>query len=440
MLKGSAFVMALKIVGEGLGLIMIIIVTNLYSVSDAGMLLTLQNNLLLFGTIGALGLGTCFHRFVPKYFADKQMPHVRGLQRWVFGLAAVGLSVIALGHTAILLLSNQTPGITPLLALLASLAVVAWGITSLSRQFMRAMGLTFWAEFSYQVIRPLGGIVLLLIGAIWGGTTAIIILALLLPLLAGCVHDAWRSGRLIQGHRGAADYTLRPDWTASAKSYAIFILSRVILQRLDLFVVTIMLGLEAAAVYGLTTRLASLAILAVDPITAVFLPRASLHHAQGETEKMQHDIIQSVLWVSSTALIVAVIFLTSAPLWIGLFGEVAVGSQSLPLLFLFLAGYFAMANGAIASSTLLMTGNERIVGRLNSFLTLIVYPPLLFVGIWLFGLFGAAIATVLIRSLIAGCSVYLTKRKTGIWALPIPTLTNLTIAFGPILIWIKRRF
>lgn len=439
MLKGSAFVMALKIVGEGLGMIMILIVTNYFSVADAGMLLTLQNNLLLFGTIGALGLGTCFHRFVPQYVADDQMAQVRGLQRWVFGVAAVGLSLMALGHTAILLMSNQTPGITPLLAVLASLAVAAWGLTSLSRQFMRAMGLTFWAEFSYQVIRPLGGILLLLIGLIWGGATGIIVLALLLPLLAGCIHDAWRSGCLVDGHLGVADYSLRPEWTASAKSYAIFILSRVVLQRLDLFVVTMVLGLEAAAVYGLTTRLASLAILAVDPITAVFLPRASLHHAQGKTEQMRRDIIQSVLWVSTTALIVSVVFLTSAPYWIGLFGDVAAGSQSITLLFLFLAGYFMMANGAIASSTLLMTGSERIVGRLNSLFIFVIYPPLLLIGIWTLGLYGTAIATVLIRALIAGSSVYLAKSRTGILCLPIPTWTNLVIAFGPILTWIRKR-
>lgn len=437
MLRGSTIVLALMLVGEGLGLVMIMVVGNFYSVADAGLLLTLQNNLFLFGTIGALGLGTCFHRFVPNYLENCDFPVIRGVQRWVLGIALIGLSLAALVHTVFLLTSPETAALTTDVAVMAGAAVIFWGVVTLNRQLMRAMRLTFWSEFSYQVVRPLGGTLILLLGVLWGGSPLLVTLALLVPLVLGTGHDLWRTGRLIEGHTGPASYAPRGDWVESARSFTLFHMARVVLQRLDLLTVAALLGLEAAAIYGLAARLARLVVLAVDPIMAMFQPRASLHHEQNDIAALRRDVIQGSLWIGVTALTVTGLFLASAPFWLTLFGDISEGNTSLILLFVLLVGYFTQANCSMAASILLMTGNERIVARLAIVLSLVVYPVFLWLGIEIWGVAGAAGATTLIRIINSAALLWLTRRRMGFWAIAQPTPTNLAIAFGPI--WAKMR-
>lgn len=436
MLKGSAFIMILSLLGEALGLIMIMIVGNRYSVAEAGLLITLQNNLFLFGTIGSLGLGTGFLRYAPHYWADGRLDVVRGLQRWTYAVALVGLVLMALAHTGFLLWSEETRHIGLALALTGSLGIVFWGLVTLNRQFQRALKQVFWSEFSYQVIRPVGGALILAAGIMWGGGIPTIVLALVLPLLVGFLFDLRRISRKINGLFEAADFSSREDWRTSAPHFAQINLTRVVLQRVDLFVVSALLGLEAAAVYGLASRLATLSTLAVEPIRAMFQPRASLHHRQGQTEALQRDVIQGTLWIGATALAAVVLFLTSAPLWLTLFGDISDGRDSVVLLFVLLVGYFVNANSSVASAILLMTGSEKLLARLNMALNLVLYPPLLWLGIQIWGLYGAALATTAIRVINSAAILWLTWHKTGIWAVAKPTPANLALAFSPI--WTKR--
>lgn len=439
MLKGSAFILILSLLGEGLGLIMIMIVGNYYSVAEAGLLLTLQNNLFLFGTIGSLGLGTGFLRFAPHYLESGRLDTVRGLQRWIYGVALAGLALTAVGHTAFLLWSEETRAMGTGLAAAASVAILFWGLVTLDRQLLRSLKQIFWSEFSYQVIRPVGGTLILAAALLWGGGTGAIVAALLLPLVGGFFYDLWRISRRIGGLAGPADYAPRREWQASAPHYAVINLSRVALQRLDLLVVAAMLGLEAAAIYGLAARLATLSTLAVEPIRSMFQPRASLHHKQGRTEELQRDVVQGTLWIAVVSLVVAVVFLTSAPFWLQLFGDVSGGRQSIVLLFILLFGYFVMANSSVASALLLMTGSERIQGRVNAVLIFLVYPPALWLGITWFGLYGAAVATALVRTVGAVVMIWLTWRRTGILAIAKPSWRNLVTAFGPLVSRLGRR-
>ncbi len=439
MLKGSAYVLLLKVVGEGLGLIMIIIAGNFYSVEDVGLLLFVQNNLFLFGTIGALGLGTCFHRFLPGYLEHEHYAEVRGLQRWVYGRATVGL-IVASAFLAVFMLTLNETRIAVAPTILTSIAVISWGWVTLNRNYMRAMRLIFWSEVSYQIIRPLGGCLLLLVGVLFSGGSTLVVLALLLPLLFGSVHDIWRTKRLIKGQSCPADYTKRSDWAQSASHYALFNFSRVILQRLDLIVVTALLGFEVAAVYGLVSRLALLVSIAVDPIQSMFQPRASLHHNQGDTMALDRDIIQGSLWIAAASLTVAIVFLISTPVWLNIFGAVLSGKGSTALLFILLMGNIGLSNSSMASALLLMTGGEKVLGRLNSLLVIVIYPPVLLLATWAFGLYGAALATVLIRILIALGVVMLAKSHSGILALPWPSQKNLKVAFWPVLNYSKQFF
>lgn len=346
-----------------------------------------------------------------------------------------GLAVTGLAHTVVLLWSEDTRHMGAALAVLASAGILLWGLVTLNRQLLRALKQVFWSEFSYQVLRPVGGTLILAAGLLWGGGNLTIVLALVLPLLVGVLFDLRRLSSRLQGLRNPADTTPKTEWRASAPHFALINLTRVVLQRLDLFVVAALLGLEAAAIYGLAARLATLSTLAVEPIRSMFQPRASLHHKQGDTEALHRDVVQGTLWIATTALAAALLFLVSAPFWLQLFGDVTAGGESVTLLFILLLGYFVNANSSVASAILMMTGSEHLLARLNVALNLVLYPPLLWLGIQTGGLYGAALATTLIRLLNSAAILWLTRRKAGIWAVAKPTPANLAIAFGPL--WTK---
>ena len=438
MLRGSAYVLGLRIFGEGLGLLMVMVAGNYYSVEATGLLLTLQNNLFLFGTFGTIGLGTCFLRFVPVEHSAGQLDRVRGIMRWVYVVATLGLLIAAAVHAGFMSAAG-TAGLGWSDLLLVGLAILVWGWVILGRHLLRALQLTFWSEVSYQVIRPLGGVMILLAGAMLDAPVSFVLPALLVPLLLCVVHDAWRTNRLVEGLSGAVDLSQRAVWSRMAMNFGLFNLARVTLQRLDLLVVTALLGLKVAAVYGLASRMALLASIAVDPIQAMFQPRAAKHHAENNQDALRLDMIIGGLWIFAAAAAVALFIPVTASLWLPLFGDVSQDGTIIGLLVIFVLGDFLNANSSIAAGYMLMTSNEARLARWYGVLIFLVFPPLLLLGTWTGGIWGAALATVTIRLAIAASAVFLAWRATGILIVPRPSPENLRVAFGPLLALLRRR-
>lgn len=432
MFRGTVSILFLMIVGEVTGLLMIILATRMLSLDMSGLLILLQNNLMLFGTMATLGLGTAYQRFLPTYIHEGRMDDARALIRTILGAALV--AAVASG-VIFLILQNSAPRLGPLgwgTQAAFMLCIIGWAFMTLNRQMMRALKLTFWSDFSYQMIRPLGGLVILAIGVIFLPPIAAIFLALLLPLLGALIHDAWRIWPLIGRRLSGPHSADMGTWRKSAGYFTVVMMNRVLMQRLDLLVVGAVLGLEAAAIYGIVAKVSILAAVLVEPVQSMFRPRTSLHFSTGDHTALRKDIIQGVLWTASLSLLITAILLVAPGFWLQVFGKAFDPALSVPLLGIMLVGRMMTANSATAQSLSIMAGFERQQAILSSVIVLILYPPLLYWAIVSHGLIGAAVCTLVFRATLSTIRIFLAKRNTGYWGLVWPSPTNLRVAFAPL--------
>lgn len=440
MFKGSVYIFLLMVAGELVGLLSVIAATHFLGVESTGFLIFLQNNLFLFGAIGTLGLGTTMYKFLPRYLEDGAFDKAMGLIIWAMGIAVIAA---ALSATVFWVVQASSPKIDMSLwqKMVFSLCILAWSMVTIDRQMLRALGVIFWSDFSYQIIRPLGTLVLLLAGIFVAPPEVAILAALLLPLLLCLVHDAWQVRRAVtfSGETRRASKEERSAWWNSSKHFTLVMLSRVVLQRLDILVVGALLGLQEAAIYGVVARVSILAAMVVEPVQSMFQPRVSRHFSKGNIDAVKMDTTRGSLWMLAASLGVALVLLVAPGFWLQVFGDVYKPGTSELLLVVMIVGRLFAANSSSAQSLALMSGHERQQSLVLSSLTFGLYPPILLLGTWWGGMFGAALATALVRVIQAIVKFWLSYRNTGIVGVAAPTPTNLGIAFAPIFNSVMKR-
>ncbi|MFA5582363.1 MAG: lipopolysaccharide biosynthesis protein [Paracoccaceae bacterium] len=428
MFRGAASTLLLKIIGEMAVFLAIIAATRMFSLEMSGLFILLQSNLFLFGTIATLGLGTAYHRYVPPYLAQGRTDDIRALIRAVNKSALLAIS----GSIAAFLVYQAfgpQDRLAPVYQALFAASIGFWALVVLQRHLLRAMRQIFWSEVSYQLIRPIGAIAVLVVGARYLSPVTAIFLALFVPLAFGVVHDIWRLRPLVGGLRGPASVDA-PEWRDASRAYTVVMLGRIVLQRLDLLLVGAILGLEAAAIYGVAARISLLVVFVVDPIDSVFRPRASLHIATGEDAWLRRDIVQAGLWIAAASLLTGVAIIALPGLWLNLFGPAFDPDTSVILLWLSVLGRFISANSSISQTLLLMAGHERMQAMLSAGIALVLYPVAAVWATLTFGLIGAAVAVVAARLAQACANIIAARVLTGHWGLVAPRPGNLATAFG----------
>ncbi|MGR3368660.1 MULTISPECIES: lipopolysaccharide biosynthesis protein [Roseobacteraceae] len=432
MLKGSILIFLLMIVGEFLGFALIIAATRLLSLETAGLLIYLQNNLFLFGAVGTLGLGTAMYRFIPRYRETGQFATVHALIRWSRSWALLA-SVLSTG------LFVATQYISPEIILkpwhmaLFGMCILAWSYLTMDRQILRALGVVFWSDFSYQIIRPSCAVLTLLVGVLVLPQDTAVFAALLIPLLLGLIYDCWQLRRTL-GPRPkdtGTDPVDRAAWWQSSRHFTLVMMARVLRDRLDVLMVGALLGFEAAAIYGIVARVSILAAMVVEPIQSMFQPRASLHFARHDESGLQRDIVQSVYWSATAALVVCAVLFGAPAFWLQLFGEAFDPQLSILLLIIMIVGRVPTAISSTANSLLLMSGHEKLVSRLMTSINFVLLPISLYFGTTLAGMLGAALAVSGVRILTSGLVIYFAWAVPGYLILSVPTPERLRVAFKP---------
>lgn len=432
MLKGSILIFLLMIVGELLGFALIIAATRLLSLKAAGLLIYLQNNLFLFGAIGTLGLGTAMYRFIPRYNEAGQIAAVHDLIRWARSCALLA-SVVSTGLFVATQYISPEIILNPWHMALFSLCIFAWSYLTMDRQILRALGVVFWSDFSYQIIRPISAILVLLLGIFLLPQDTVVFAALLIPLLLGLIYDSWQLRRTLgpRPEDPGTDPADRAAWWQSSRHYTLVMMARVLRDRLDVLMVGALMGFEAAAIYGIVARISILAAMVVDPIQSMFQPRASIHFARQDKISLQRDILQSVYWSATAALVICAILFTAPAFWLQFFGEAYDPELSILLLIIMIAGRVPTAISSTANSLLLMSGHEMLVSRLMTSINFVLLPVSLYFGTTQAGMIGAALAVSGARILTSGLVIYFAWAVPGYLILSVPTPERLRIAFKP---------
>ncbi len=415
----------------------IAILVSRSSLALAGVFWTATAVITILGNSSSLGTMTGLVFFMPQ--ATRQdHPNPRSLILMALApvvalsaLIAAGVFVLAVPFADLVAEESSAD----LSAMLRTLAVVipAWAITQTLLGATRGLGTMSPTVGVGQILRPGGQIVLLGL-LFWrtDPTAGQIALAWGLPVLVGLGVAIVSVGRLGGWQRHGAAAVSRSEYWAYTRFRALSTTMQIALERIDVIVVSALLGAPAAGVYGSLSRYISAGnflIFTVGQAMSAHLRRAISNQDLARAAQL---LQRTTAWVVLIAWPYFLLVATKADPLARLINDgYGADSNILPILAL---GMMMSAFAGPIDLMLLMLGHSRasLIGVTAAIITDLVLLAILAPA---FGLIGAAIAWsagVGVQNLIASLLV---RRTAGVLAVAQPSLLaslGATIAVVPI--------
>ncbi|HEX9349020.1 MAG TPA: oligosaccharide flippase family protein [Gemmatimonadales bacterium] len=206
-------------------------------------------------------------------------------------------------------------------------------------------------------------------------------------------------------------------WMSTVRGLMIIALGQLVLSyQTDVLVVGTLLGARDAGLYSAASGLTAVLALAANGISFVVFPIISQLSARGSHHELQRLVVRTVQGSMAVTIPAAILLCAAGPLVLHWYGPSFAGAA--PVLFLLTAGWVAgLTVGGLASFLLIASGHERIASRVAIFiaafnltLSLILTP--------LFGLVGAAVATMAAAWIRAGLLYWYASRTLNVAVLP----------------------
>lgn len=349
----------------------------------------------ILGTAAACGLNHSSLRYISQYAATGQLDKLRGFLRWSViiaiaastAVAAVGLAIVQTG------IAGFSPEYLPALTV-AFAGVPLCTALLMFQAYLRALGRTLASEVLDRMVRPAVWLtsfffLISVFDVVDQGVIAVsaLVVSYILSLgaMMALVHAARPSGFVAV----KSVYRVR-EWGSVTWPLALMVGIQLILNRVDI----IMLGSLATArdvgIYSAASRLAELALFALQSANIVVAPMISELHAQGDRAQLQQLLGKAARFVAIITLVVAGGLAVFGGVALGLFGpQFEVGHTALSIL---LAGCVVNALCGPVGYIATMTGLEKLAA-VGQFMAAVVNVILNFALIPIYGLAGAAAAT-----------------------------------------------
>ncbi|WP_108838564.1 lipopolysaccharide biosynthesis protein [Tateyamaria sp. Alg231-49] len=413
LIKGGAAALLVKVASAVLSFVMFIFIARGMSPESFALFGFGFSAATLIVLGGSVGQRKATLRFVPIYQERDDQASQRGQVRRgyitvTFGCLVLGLLFVGLSN----LFASLTGG------------AYAWSVAF----FALVLGL---AEYQAHVLRSHGKIVLAFApreviwrAAVTGlfaipafslappidvtigfGIIAIILLGL--TLLQGRIHPSTRPQALISD---AVDMTDQPLWLRSGLIFCGTGLLRAATPNVAMLLIGVMLPQEGGAFFA-ALRLAMVVNLVEVASHMLAMPMLSAAHERGDKTSV-HSISRFVAVATAVPALAFFLFLLFAGDWaLGLYAAEFSHAQS--VLVLIAGGHLFKCLCGPGAALLQMMGQEAQFLRLALFVSgsvLLSLVPL----IWMFGLYGAALATGLELALIGGLACWVARRKLGV--------------------------
>jgi O-antigen/teichoic acid export membrane protein len=304
-------------------------------------------------------------------------------------MAMVALPVLGLGLGLAWLTRADT---TLHLAGLALVAVPFIVYTRAAEAVLRGLGHLVWGQVGESVLRPLavlaGVAVLLGLGRPPSGREALVVLSAAAGLALLTVGVA--AALLIPGAPAGTGSAVPPAWRSASRHLTAAGLLQVLLQRLDILLVTALAGALTTGVYAAVAPLAAFATFGLTAAGIWAGPAIAARWQRHDPAGLQAVLGHAALQGTGFALLFGAGLLPVAPWLLDRLGP-AYSAGFAPLVVLLVANVVNAAAGPVVQ-VLLMTGHERdVVGALG--LAVILMVALLAVLVPGTGVLGAAIAS-----------------------------------------------
>lgn len=400
--RGS--VVSLLIQGAGAGLIFFseILLARVLGTGDYGLFATVMAWLQVLVMVALLGSNHLLVRFVPTYAATADWSSLRALVRHCSRISlALGIGIFVAAVLLLLGLGERVD-VDTRWAFMIGMAALPVAALSLQRQaILRGLHCVAVALSPELIIRPLL-LMLLLVCLAWGigiSVSAPAALALngLAFVSAFLLGHHWQRRAMPNEARTSADVATRDQLRDRARGWLniavpLFLISgmQLLIVRMDIMLLGLLDGHEAAGRYAAASRVADLIVFALASANVIVAPLIAGLHARNDIVGLQRMLVVLAKGVVlMTVPLVAVVVLFGVPI-LGLFG--GAYQSAYPALLILVCGQAVNAMSGPVDFVMSMTGQQvkmlqilALATGLNFALNVVLIPP--------FGLIGAAVAT-----------------------------------------------
>lgn len=362
----------------------------------------------------ALGLPILVVRYLPVYRLEEDWQRLRGLLRWGWrGVLGRGLVLTLVALLLVMVLGDRIDKAYRLALLVGLWLVPVRGLLRLVGGLHQALHRIGWA---HALPAMQHGIFLVFAFSLWrwhgnltseqaiGSTLVAVIVVLLaqIPLLM----------RALPGPvREVAPYYENRHWLRVALPMLLVSGSFVALSQTDTLMVGTLLGPNEAGLYQAASKMASLVGLVLAAAGGASAPVVAMLYAEGNQGRLQHLLSKTAHWIFWPSLAVALGLVVAAEPVLRIFGTDFVPARW--TLILLVGGQLVHAGAGAVAGVLNWTGYQKQAAAVLA-TSVVVNILLNGIGIMLFGIEGAALATAMS---IIGTNVVLCRmaqRRAGV--------------------------
>lgn len=395
----ASTVFGARVIGTGLSFVVQVLFARWAGPDQYGIYSYVMAWTALLSTFSGLGFQHAIVRFIPEYESTQTWGLLRGVirrsEQFVIG-ASVLLAVLGCVLVTGLSFGSETvsPYVVPLL--LGFVLVPPRALSALQTRMCVARQQMRMAYVLPRLLRPLlmiagGAALVFLLDRSLGATAAVLLAGLPMIPIWGIQRWAFRRKLPDILEEGAATYASE-NWLRTAFPMFLIVAFSMLLGKTDLLMIGLFADAEQVGLYRVASKTATLTLFPLFAVKTAITPRFADAYAADDRQKLQQLASISVKWMFGGAIVVAVPLILFSELILGLFGPTFRAGT--PALMVLIGGQLANAGAGAVAPLLTMTGyqNEtaKIYGTcaaLNVFLNAI--------GISLFGILGAALATAL---------------------------------------------
>lgn len=395
--RGSAAALAIFIISAGLAYCAQLTIARIVGAEAYGQYAYVLAWVTVLAYASALGFDVSLLRFIPAYWARRDLGLIRGvlrLSRRVVALAGIGVAVS--GACFVAAWSGHLPPALARTFIIGFALVPLWALLWIHCSAARAFGGVVSALSPERIVRD--ALVICLLGIAgpvlgWriGAPTAMaatVIASSAALLLIVLAVRRLRPAELAP----IAPTQANPLWLRTAAPLVLIGTVEPLMNRLGVMLLGWMGDITGAGIYAIVFNMAFLAMLPRTAVNILFAPKAAELFARNDIAGLQELIRRTSVWMVAGSVGIAIPLGLLAPLILVLFGPGFVaGTTALRVL---LAGQVIIACAGSQLYLMTMTGHERTAALLiggSAAFSVVIGAALVAAS----GVLGAAIASVL---------------------------------------------
>jgi O-antigen/teichoic acid export membrane protein len=393
----------LSVAGAGVaalsGFVVVALITNGYSKSEAGVLFSASSLFLVLVALAGLGMEVGLGRFVMRYLVEARPAAVRADLR---NTAAVSTTIGLVLGVALFL---AAPQVASAIGLADAAGTDLLRVFAVALPFAAIGNWALGASRAFQEIR-----LTVLIDKLFRALAQLALVALCVGLARGLVELAWAwalpmllsAPLALWGLRRVARRRL-PAPAAAESSVGVVSefwrftwprsiaqISQMVIQRADIIIIGALISPAAAAVYTAATRFVPLGQIGVQAVQQVIQPRFTELLATDDTESLRDVFRITTSWNMALAWPIYAVIGSVPQLYLSIFGEGFVEQGRWVVVLMAVAMLAGVASGPV-DTMLLMSGRSSL-SLVNSLVALAIDLTLCFLLIPRVGIVGAAVA------------------------------------------------